>query len=509
MARNQIQTGMFGPLPHEVQQMQQLENERRALNVAQLDPNQRSVYHSSLAGAGMGAGINQIFGNEGEDMRRAKQMKAIDKEVRESGIDPSNFEAYYGQLGEKFAKAGLIKEAASVADALQAYKDKQATIETKKFDSETARIRAEAFRTSKLAKSTIAQEIFKKNKEYSPASLQAYLESITDDNPNGDLSKLTPYQEPSGWEVEGFTPDKKFAFVNKKGQVAVMGEDGKPKLYNGPIEKGTKGTNVSVGLPSINIETNTNMPAEDVMGKESASAIAQARKKGIDELTVSATSAQAALPVVSQMRELAKTGNLITQSARDQRLGLARIASTLGFSGWDNRINDSDFFDAFATEMVLPLMKQLGGSDSNEELRTLTKATANRTMSAPQIIRHLDFIEKKSRDVLKRYDEFNKGLAEGRDDIHGFDPVRGKWLPREFKESNQVGEVKQKVTEKNAAGKPAAPAQPNNNSGYSTPADKPIPPPPADLVAKWAKTWGVPPEEAAARLIQQRKARGL
>lgn len=519
MARNQIQTGMFGPLPHEVQEMQMLENERRALNVAQLTPGQRGVYHSSLAGAGMGAGINRIFGNEGEDMRRAKQMKEIDKEVRESGIDPSNFEAYYGQLGEKFAKAGLIKEAASVADALQAYKDKQATIETKKYDSETARIRAEAFRTSKLSKSAIAQEIFKKNKEYTPESLQAYLDSITDENPNGNMAKLKPYNEPAGYKEVATTDQGHIVFDNEQATpvVRINGQlvPYDPSVHGKATGKGTK-VDVSVGGSNVTVENQSPKPP-NAYSEIGAKLVSQQAEANYKAFLPKYESAVAQTPKVKRMRELVDAGNLITGSFSDFRKEATRLASTLGLGSPKDvaKLNDSDLYDKFVMGTVLDMMKQLGGSDSNEELRSLRTAAETRQWNPSAIKRALAWIESEQNRIKTVNKRYNEGLGKGRRDPYNFDWTAGEWrTDEEIPIAGDEGTSKVKTETKkvpagqsqaaaNAAAVPAArtapsnfrPSTPEGNAKFEAAIDK------------FSVAWGLSREETAKRLLEEKAKR--
>ena len=515
------QYGMFGPLPDEVLAMQQNAAEQRALNVAQLTPGQRGVYHSSLAGRGMGEGISRVFGKDGGDaMQRSKQMQQIDKDLRASGVNPANFEEYYTKLGEEFAKAGLVKEAANVSQALQAHKDRQASLETKKYDAETARIRAEAFKQSKLSKSTIAQEIFKKNKEYTPASLQDYLDSITDETPNGNLAVLKPFQEPEGYKEVGTTDQGHFVFDNQQARpvVRINGElvPYDPAVHGKATGKGTKvDVDVGIGGSETRIINEAAKPP-DAFSDVGAQVAKEQVMAGYKAFLPRYEAAIANEDKIKRMRELVNDGNLITGQFSDLRKEGRRLLGLFNI-GDPSKLNDSDLYDKFVIGGVLELMKQLGGSDSNEELRTLKAAAETRQWNPQAIKRALSWIESQNAKVKRINAEFNRGLNDSkRRDNYNFDWTAGQWRTDEpiavvGDEGKSKAETKTKNVPQdqvqavaNNAAKPPVNTAPSNYKPSSPAANAKM----EAAIDKWSVKWGLDREATKKRLLEEKAKRG-
>jgi hypothetical protein len=517
----QQQYGMLGPMPWQIAQQQQAMQEAQAMRQAQLTPEQGGVFISAQAGNRLGGALNQIgsamglpVGGGNPAMEQAQKMQAIKKDLQASGISPSDTEAYLTALGEKLAGAGLVDEAMNVSKALQAHRDKQADLDIKKDQVEVNRLRAEAWKANKIKPEN--KPIWDNIDKYDTKSFAEWRATVTDENPLGDLNKLKK-DDKKEWSQASETLDgRPLAFNQTTGKYYLDGQE-----YKGSVRD--KSTKVNIGLPSIKIENVDQRPAQDIVGAENAKVVGGVQKPALETMIQNATAARDILPDIEQMRTLAQSGNLLTGTAKDQQLMLARIAATIApNSGIAQKVNDSDFFDQFAMELVLPKMKMLGGSDSNEELKKLEKAVANRTMSPTQIVRALDFMEKKMKKSQELYSEYNKGREAGRTDYVNFDTVGGRWLSPLFVEGNQVGTVKQTVEEKNATGRPAPLGPPPANTRQpvyvSPPANAPAPSTPVapprgnpafeNAVNTLMKTQGLTREQAEAKLMAAKAAKG-
>lgn len=525
---NKGQEGMFGLMPWEVEAQQKAQQQAMAMKMAQIQgPEQLGTFNAFEAGRQGADGIRQFLGRPDPEVARAQELQTISKELAQSGINPTDTESYLSKLSEKLASSGRVEEALNVSKALQAHRDRQESLEIKRYDKETARIRATAAKRNKLNEFSL--EIFKHNKEYTPESLAAYEKSVDpENNPNGDMSLLKPRidAKESGWDTDGFTPDKRFVFTNKKGEIAVRNPStGQLEPYNGPIASGTKGTNVSVGLPSMTFTNTVEAPAQPTAFDQTNAAILQAVQiPELKQLAVSAQSANRVLPEIKKMQELVGEGNLFTGYGADVKQQFARAASALGYKGLDPSINDTAFFKQFSEKAVLPYMQQLGGSDSNEELRTLRQAVTTNSMTPAQIKRALEWTEREQKQQAGKWNTYMRGIQqEGRTDPMMFDTVNGVWPERRGQTQEGTGKVKQ-VTTATVKGQAATNAMNTPPPAMRQPVPPPQAPPqqvqsqpvatvdvgtpPANIVQKYMAQWGTDEATTIARLKAAKAQQG-
>ena len=103
------ETGMFGPMPYEVEEQIRQQRRAEAMQMAQMNPNQVGRYLSASVGDRLGDGVAALTGKQDPRRAQAEELQDIKKRVTESGINPNDFEAFYGKLGEELAKAGNLK----------------------------------------------------------------------------------------------------------------------------------------------------------------------------------------------------------------------------------------------------------------------------------------------------------------------------------------------------------------------------------------------------------------
>lgn len=405
MAQQQ-QYGMFGPLPWEVKNQQQQAVNQEAMGFATLNPEQMASYGAVKSGNAIGQGISTLLGGEDPAIKRARRLEEISKEVQQSGIDPNNFEQFYGKLGEKLASAGMVKEAAGVADALQAYKDKQYTMETKKYDSQTARIKAEAFRNSKLRSET-SKAIFGSNDKYDPESLEAYSNSITEAKPDGDLSKLKPLdKEKNEWKVEGVNGEGRAVWSNKDGRLGISDPSGRVQPYGGSV--------IPKGGVNVTTEVNSGPGSGIVNGlhPETVKSMAADLYKGKAKFDEQHSLGQQIAPVMADLEDLVKGDKITTGEIAPEFMNdLRRITREYLKIGDEKVISANDMYDAYTRTVVMPKLKAFGGSDSEKELRFAEQSFANRKMPKEAMLKliaaykrdlaRMDKIGEKYNDVVK------------------------------------------------------------------------------------------------------------
>lgn len=497
------QFGMFGPLPFEVQAMQDQQFQADAVARARLDPYQHGRVMSAMGGRDLGQGIAGVFGGEDPAVARSKQLQTIAKEIRDSGVDPSNFEDYYSKLGEALAQAGLMREAASVADALQSYRDKQFDLDTKRYTAETARMKWALAKDNKL-NNEIVKAIFQDNSKYDPASLEAYNKSITPENPTGDLSTLKHADDKKNeWSIVGVDEANIPVWENKDGRLAKTGQDGNLVPYGGPVNKLAKGNNtsVTVGGSTVTVENQSPKPpnARNAENAQRVGARWQAQATKFDEQFAASVENKAK---IQEMRKLVNSGNLITGAFSDFRKEATRWGNFFGLGSPESiaRLNDSDLYDKFVMGTVLSLMKQLGGSDSNEELRTLRASAETREWNPEAIKRALKWTEDRIKWLEKVDDNYNAGLEAGRTDDINFDYNTGKWrTSKEIPIAGDEGKSKVKSETRGSDSVPpavAAPAPSNFNNRNDA------------IVDKYMKEWGTSREETIRRIKAAKAARG-
>ncbi len=502
--------GLLGPMPDEVRAMQEQQAHNQLIQMAQLNESGFGRYLGGSAGRSIGQGISSALGYENPAVQRAKKIQEINKRVAASGVDPSDFGSFYGKLGEELAKEGMITEASNVANAVQSYKDRQADVDTKRYAAETGRLRVEAFKNGKL-KSSLAQEIFKDNNKYKPASLKAYMGSINDDNPDGDPSLLEPMVVDKGYDHQGTTASGLPVFTTKAGEVVVNTGNGH-RPYNhqqdGPI-KYKSGTNVSIGPTTV--ENTTKFPEPNAWGDKNVSALANVWQEDFKKLTESYRSVKQMAPKLSEFRSIIGTDEkpndaFLSGTGAGWRAEAARLVATVSpDSPLGKRLakatNSYDFMQGFVADAVLPALAQIGGNDSNEEMRKMEAALPNPSQLPGQTRRALAFIENKHKDINRRMNSFTEGRRSGRIDPLAFEPNTGEWLGSVI-EKGQQPQTTVKSTTKGLQEAPPPPQQQvapraNTNTGL----------PPDNIIQKYMQLKGWTREQAIEALLKAKQAK--
>lgn len=408
MAQENI-AGLFGPTVEQIQQAQLAQDQAQALQIAQLSPQQALSYHGSVAGSGFGRALNTLgnqFGITREDpaLDDAKVMKQVVDDVRSAGVDVNDPAKFYRQVADKLSSAGKTGQAMMLSMKAGEYeflKQKRAA-EVGKLDAE--RLKALREKESQIATmQREAEAAIREGRLGDAAQLETQIEKL-----NSSDKSLIETEEGAGMTtVEGRqVPQVRKVLIDPKTR--------QPVWQGTPFVKGTGQT--------VNVN---NIPPSDDVGLK---ALQATWERQTNEFNKAFDAANQIRQPIEDMQKLIKDPKIIQGSLPEIRLEIVRAMNTLGFGDVDslNKQNDSDLFDAYARNVILPKMRMLGGSDSNEELRKVEQSYANRKMDIAAIRRLVNASEKD----IKRLDRINKayddGLAEGRNPI-AFNWGNGSW----------------------------------------------------------------------------------
>jgi hypothetical protein len=114
---------------------------------------------------------------------------------------------------------------------------------------------------------------------------------------------------------------------------------------------------------------------------------------------------------------------------------------TKGALGSQARLENTEKFRAYIGQVVIPMMSQLGGSDSNEELKKMEKIVAGDTTLEPGAIKGiLASAQEAVRKDLARLEAQQKAVSKGEQLPIG--PVDAKPAPTATKRFNrQTGKI--------------------------------------------------------------------
>lgn len=519
MAQQQ-QFGMFGPLPEEVIAAQQRQGMSDDIAIAQMNPENALRFGSAQGGRALGEGIRGILGGEDPAVARAKKLQQISKDVQASGINPGDFEGFYGKLGEKLMEAGMVREAASVADALQGFKDKKYDSETKRFAMENAKLKWMAARDGKM-ENEIVKAIFSDNSKYDSKTLQAYLDSITPANPAGTIGLLRTAdpEQKNQWSVVGTNDQNIPVWENKDGRLAISDEKGNLQPYGGPVSKMAKGggsTSISVGLPTMTF-TNTveaQKPGMSPADEGTMSALSEPRAKAFAAAGESIAGIE---PTVAAAERAVSSGNFAWGTGAETQVNLLRArataASLLGIQVDNEKLNNTDTLKQYTSKSILPLLAQIGGNDSNEEMAQMMKVVGDTFMTPDQFKRAIAITKKEITRFKTRQDAFSKGLAEKRTDVSSFFANNYKWPTGD--RIRYQSEPGKNTTKTEYKGTPPEVAPYQNQPQPQAP-QQPQPAPQApvmgfapNVIQKYMAKWpGLSAEQVAERLNQVKANQG-
>jgi hypothetical protein len=320
-----------------------------------------------------------------------------------------------------------------------------------------------------------AEEVFKKNNEYEPATLKAYYDTISPEKPDGDMSLLKPLV-PTDYDFKSTTPEGKPVFTNKAGVVKVRDDKGNLVDYNGPV-KPTGG--VTVGGVTVDSKTDNKTINEAPKRGLTEADNAILKKYGEQRRAIEGVE-----PYLKEAEAITKSENFISGWLSGGRTELARglnfVMKKAGFGVDETQVDNTDMLKGYVSKAVLPLLQQIGGNDSIEEMRKMMEAIGNTDMSPAQFRRALAIARKEVDRNNKERNQLGKAMSQGRYDVTVMDALG--YLPeQEVPQAKNAGSqrTEQSTSSSTTTRTPsnAMPNMPQSNVGRAPVATVNAPPP--------------------------------
>ena len=333
---------MFGPTPLAIQDQldSQFIKQNSSLDLGNM---------SARAGLALGNGINGLLGREDPRVRQAKTMEEVKNELRQEGVDPSQPDEFYPALIKKLNSKGLTEQAMSAANAYRAQ-----GLSSAKTASEIGKNNAAAYASMREKLSPLGK-------------LQAeYADAVA----RGDDKKAKELQDAINLANQGNL---------EKTVEGVPGKEG----WQREVLRKRDGTVVHEGEPY------KKPPLVDQSSKATSDFYKTTGIKAKETWTTAQMGYKQAIPTMKTL-ESVLDGPLVNGAFAEQRTEALRIARLFGLATEeaDKLLDNTDILKSLAINIVLPKMKQLGGSDSNEELKQLLAAGPNAKVS-PEVMRRL------------------------------------------------------------------------------------------------------------------------
>lgn len=405
MAQNEEYTNLFGPSTADLQAALQQQQAANQLQISKLNPTQQTNYWAGVSGNNLGANLREL-GAEAGIMKRdpriqeSMDLKQVINDVQKEGVNVSDPVNFFRTVAGKMQDRGYTEQAMnlSMKATMTDFMLQKKAAEVKKLDAEaTAKLREKESDLATVHRN--AREAFYRGNLEEAQSLLQKAEIMT----QPDVTKVEVGAGTSKVGNQDVALVKE-QLVDKSGKVVW---EGSPKA---------KSTGVTVN----------NIPAvADERGYDFLKAFAI---KQSGEFNKQFDAANQIRGPITDMVALIKDPKFTTGSMPELRNEVIRGLNTLGLATPEqiNAMNNNDLFDAYARNVILPKMRMLGGSDSNEELRKVEQSYANRKMDLPAI-RALTMAA--NRDIIrldKINSAYNAGMAQGRNPL-SFDWSTGSW----------------------------------------------------------------------------------
>jgi len=328
-------------------------------------------------------------------------MQDVVQQVRQEGVDVNDPITFYRTVADKLQAAGKVQPAMQLS-----LKAAETEFLFNKRKAEVAKLDAEA--AAKLReKESDVQTLLREARAAMSQGRVGEAEAL--------IQKINVLNQPN---VEKTIEGAGTTLIDGKSvpqvKEVVRDRDGKVLWEGKPYVK-SGGQNVNV----------TNMPPQDDTGMKFLGTVAE---RQATEFNKQLSAANELRPAITDMEGLLKDPKMVTGSMPDIRLEAIRALNTAGLGTIDtlSQQNNSDLFDSYAINVILPKMRMLGGSDSNEELKKVSQSYANRKMDIAAI-RRLVSAAKRDVEKLDRIDAaYNAGLSEGRNPVT-FNWATGGW----------------------------------------------------------------------------------
>lgn len=430
------QQSMFGPTPEELQmdlmQQQQASNWKQGMDWGSKDLGQQISAASFMGGQGIGQGIGQLgqaagFIPEDPRLAEARKLMEIRKSLMEAEIDPQDIDAFYPEMIRRLNAAGLtdqankaMKQYTQAQTAQGNLEARRAELEVKQAAAEKARREAQFPGYRRLA--TLDKTITENPRN--AAIIDRFEQSITRERPAGDSSILAELETPAGKEANKpifFTSDNKAVYADSGGEY-INEMIPNPDTKAGGMVRFKRYGNFTGRPPSAPSQV-INFPSKEAE-MEYGTRLA-ALKPTMEKYVTDAARASETLPRIDRMINLVENNPVFSGFGADFQLGIANFLKTYGLDIQSGKVTASQILDAVVGPEILAAMQQLGGQDSNEELRKITAMQPNRVMTKEAMLHTASVAKNTAARALLKEQNYREYLRTPGSKTIDFDFARG------------------------------------------------------------------------------------
>lgn len=394
-----IVSSLFGLSPREqYARDRQQEFETQARTVSGMYDNQydrQNAYLGSKLGSLIGQGVGNLFGLQDPALKRMSGLEGVLQEAQqELGQDMADPTKLYPTLADKLQQRGFGREAAMVSmqgqDAINQWKLKQAQVENEA--AQTQKYKAEAIKAAREdnPQMKVFQELAKNSspKAVAQAIANGYDISLLDSPEKTKMSGKAQELVDAGFAYG--TPEFN-AKMNEYIQSDITGK-----------KKGS-GTNVSVSIDASKMA--------DAAGKKVGEKLA--------DIPLQLKAKEALQGGLAQLDQGINSGIYA-----NIKQGLTK--ATGGAIGSSQKVENTEVYKSYIGNVVIPMMAQLGGSDSNEELRKMEGIVAgDLTLEAGSMRRILKSAQAAiDRDIARAKQQEGAALNKERAPVDNLAPLQ-------------------------------------------------------------------------------------
>ena len=322
----------------------------------------------------LGQGVQKIAGvKDPREEKAIKKREALEK-VKASGVDMKDQVAFLSAVAQEFQNVGLTAEALQASEAAQSAKVK--SYQMKGFEDDEKSKKAAATKKKALIEALVKRD---------PNLPKAFAEVIA-----GDAKAL----------MDLLNPKVKTTFKNVAGRVG---------MYNSETGDLIKDIGAA-GNSDVKVLAGSIGALAQSMGEDQAQKAAQAGGQGVGEQIAQVNAGVKSLSYLTDALGIVDDGIYAGGYGPMQE---AAAKYSKGVLGSKERLANTEEFRAYIGNVVIPMMSQLGGSDSNEELKKMEKIVAGDTTLEESAIRNiiksaqkavqndLEFLEKQQKAILE------------------------------------------------------------------------------------------------------------
>jgi hypothetical protein len=374
-----------------------------------------------MGGQGIGQGLGQLgqaFGVIPEDPRiaEARRLMQIKQEMTDANIDPQDIDKFYPEMIRRLNAAGFPEQANRAMQQYTQAQTAQGNLEARRTAAEL-KAQTDAERAAKLradaAKAEAEQRVIKGR----ASVVRRKNPELTEEEALGiaaDSNAFKTYME---------TPKRQTAITSVNGRRLLIDKDTGETIK----DLGAAGASLGEGLAALG------------SGLAAAGSKKEAEKAG----TGVAEESLAVQNRYDALDSIAEANKMLSQGIYAGFYGPTMevlSAATQGAIGDKRRLENTQRFRSYIGEVVIPRLKDFGGSDTVEELKYLRSVLAGDTKLEPEAIKGiLASSEAKIRNRIKRLQEQQRSVREGAQLPTG--PLKTRTIQRKLPSGLVVEEV--------------------------------------------------------------------